>query len=84
VVNIGGGTQELLGWYLRRNVTGKPLIVCTGAAIAFLSGRQARIPSWADRFYLGWVMRILARNRASSSLAMQRAFRLFWDHRQIW
>jgi len=59
VVNIGGGTQELLGWHLKRSLTWKPLIVCTGAAIAFLSGRQARIPSWADKFYLGWLMRVV-------------------------
>jgi hypothetical protein len=38
VVNIGGGTQELLGWYLRRNLTGKPLIVCTG--------RSHCLPQW--------------------------------------
>jgi len=77
VVNIGGGTQELLGWYLRRSLTGKPLIVCTGAAIAFLSGRQARIPSWADRFYLGWMMRIL-REPGKFIPRYAKAFRLFW------
>lgn len=36
-----------------------PAIICTGAAIAFLSGRQANIPPWADRLYLGWLLRSL-------------------------
>ena len=37
----------------------RPALICTGAAIAFLSGRQASIPPWADRLFLGWLMRIL-------------------------
>lgn len=36
-----------------------PAIICTGAAIAFLSGQQANIPVWADRFMLGWLLRTL-------------------------
>jgi len=36
-----------------------PAILCTGAAIAFLTGGQAHIPKWADRLYLGWFFRIL-------------------------
>ncbi|GAA5118381.1 WecB/TagA/CpsF family glycosyltransferase [Luteolibacter yonseiensis] len=35
-----------------------PVILCTGGAIAFLSGGQANIPTWADRLYLGWFFRI--------------------------
>jgi UDP-N-acetyl-D-mannosaminuronic acid transferase (WecB/TagA/CpsF family) len=76
VVNIGGGTQELLGWYLKRSLPWKPLIVCTGAAIAFLSGRQARIPSWADKFYLGWLMRVM-REPAKFIPRYAKALRLF-------
>ena len=59
LVNLGGGVQEILGYYLRRSLPYGPAIICTGAAIAFLSGRQARIPPWADRFYLGWLLRCL-------------------------
>jgi len=36
-----------------------PAILCTGAAIAFFTGGQARIPQWVDRLYLGWLARIL-------------------------
>lgn len=60
VLNVGGGTQEPLGWHLRRSLSYRPTILCTGAAIAFLTGRQANIPPWADRFYLGWFLRILS------------------------
>lgn len=64
VVNLGGGVQERLGLYLRENLSGAPLILCTGAALAFLSGRQARIPDWADRLYLGWFLRCLSAPRS--------------------
>jgi UDP-N-acetyl-D-mannosaminuronic acid transferase (WecB/TagA/CpsF family) len=60
VVTIGGGTQERLGLYLKRQLDYLPAIHCIGAAIAFLSGDQVSIPVWGDRFYLGWLMRCLS------------------------
>lgn len=60
VVTLGGGTQERLGLYLKRNLQPLPAIHCIGAAIAFLSGDQVHIPMWADRFYLGWLFRCLS------------------------
>ncbi len=60
VITLGGGTQERLGLYLKRNLDYLPAIHCIGAAIAFLSGDQVRIPGWADRFYLGWLFRCLS------------------------
>lgn len=57
VVGLGGGTQERLGLYLKRNLNYKPTIHCIGAAIAFLSGDQVRIPVWVDRAGLGWLWR---------------------------
>jgi UDP-N-acetyl-D-mannosaminuronic acid transferase (WecB/TagA/CpsF family) len=60
IVTIGGGTQERLGLYLKRNLSYRPAIHCIGAAIAFLSGDQVHIPIWADKFYLGWLLRSIA------------------------
>jgi len=60
VVTIGGGTQERLGLYLKRNLAYRPAVHCIGAAIAFLSGDQVHIPAWADKFYLGWLFRSVA------------------------
>lgn len=60
VVTIGGGTQERLGLYLKRKLSYLPAIHCIGAAIAFLSGDQVRIPVWADKFYAGWLYRCVA------------------------
>jgi len=60
IVTIGGGTQERLGLYLKRNLAYRPAIHCIGAAIAFLSGDQVHIPVWADKFYLGWLFRSLS------------------------
>jgi UDP-N-acetyl-D-mannosaminuronic acid transferase (WecB/TagA/CpsF family) len=60
IVTIGGGNQERLGLYLKRNLSYLPAIHCIGAAIAFLSGDQVNIPVWADKFYLGWLLRSLS------------------------
>lgn len=60
VVTLGGGVQERLGLYLKRNLNYLPAIHCIGAAIAFLSGDQVRIPMWADKLYLGWLFRCLS------------------------
>jgi N-acetylglucosaminyldiphosphoundecaprenol N-acetyl-beta-D-mannosaminyltransferase len=57
VLTVGGGTQERLGYYLKHNLDYRPAIHCIGAAVAFLSGDQVRIPAWADRAYLGWFFR---------------------------
>jgi UDP-N-acetyl-D-mannosaminuronic acid transferase (WecB/TagA/CpsF family) len=60
VITIGGGTQERLGMYLKKNLDFPVAIHCIGAAIAFLSGDQVYIPRWADRLYLGWLFRCLS------------------------
>jgi len=63
LLTVGGGTQERLGLYLKRNLSYLPAIHCIGAAIAFLSGDQVRIPAWADRLYLGWLYRSVSEPR---------------------
>ena len=57
VLGLGGGTQERLGLYLKRTLSYQPAIHCIGAAIAFLSGDQVRIPVWVDEMGLGWLWR---------------------------
>ena len=59
MINIGGGIQEILATYIRENIKFKSTILCTGAAIAFMTGKQARVPNIVDKFYLGWLSRIL-------------------------
>jgi UDP-N-acetyl-D-mannosaminuronic acid transferase (WecB/TagA/CpsF family) len=63
VVCLGGGTQERLGLMLKRACDFRPGIHCIGAAIGFLSGNQAGIPPWADRFFLGWLCRCVSEPR---------------------
>jgi exopolysaccharide biosynthesis WecB/TagA/CpsF family protein len=63
ILTLGGGTQERVGLYLKRNLSYLPAIHCIGAAIAFLSGDQVRIPMWADRSYLGWLYRSISEPR---------------------
>jgi len=60
LINIGGGTQERLGAYLRQQLSPTPAILCCGAAIAFLAGGQTSIPGWADKLKLGWFLRCLS------------------------
>ena len=57
VLGLGGGTQERLGLYLKQRLSYRPAIHCIGAAIAFLTGDQVRIPMWADTLGLGWLWR---------------------------
>jgi UDP-N-acetyl-D-mannosaminuronic acid transferase (WecB/TagA/CpsF family) len=63
VVGIGGGVQEKLGLFLKENLRARPAIHCIGAALAFLTGDQPPIPMWADRSYLGWLLRLLCQPR---------------------
>ena len=60
VIGIGNGPQEKLGRYLRDHLTYRPAIHCIGGALGFLTGDQVAIPDWADRFYLGWLFRLVA------------------------
>ena len=75
VVTIGGGTQERLGLYLKRDLEYLPAIHCIGAAIAFLSGDQVHIPVFADKFYLGWLYRCLSEPK--------RYVPRYWDARRL-
>jgi UDP-N-acetyl-D-mannosaminuronic acid transferase (WecB/TagA/CpsF family) len=63
IVGIGGGVQEKLGLFLKENLRARPAVHCIGAALAFLTGDQPPIPMWADRFYLGWLLRLLRQPR---------------------
>ena len=59
ITNIGGGRQEILGLYLKKNLKIKTTILCTGAAISFITKDQAPINNLIDQFYLGWFVRLI-------------------------
>ena len=63
VIAIGSGPQEKLGYYLRENLSYRLAIHCIGAAVGFITGDQIAIPDWADRIYLGWLLRLLTQPR---------------------
>ncbi len=73
IINLGGGVQEKLGNYLQANLNYEPGIICTGAAIAFLTGQQANIPIWADKLYIGWLFRCMEK----PNLFIPRYFKAF-------
>ena len=81
---IGGGVQERVGLMLRDRLSGRPAILCLGAAIAFLTGGQAHIPPWADTLVLGWLLRLLSNpgkfwRRYWDAIALGP---LLWRHRE--
>ena len=59
IINIGGGSQEPLAIYINKNIKYNVSIMCTGAALAFMTGEQAPINEFIDKIYLGWLTRIL-------------------------
>jgi UDP-N-acetyl-D-mannosaminuronic acid transferase (WecB/TagA/CpsF family) len=61
LLNLGGGIQEKLAVHLYEHLKFySPSIICTGAAIAFLTGNQANIPTLLDKLYLGWLSRCIS------------------------
>ena len=77
IINLAGGKQEPLGIFLKNYLTKNVLIICTGAAIAFLTKRQAPINDLIDKFYLGWFVRILY--NPSNINRLFDSFKLFSD-----
>ncbi len=75
VLGLGGGTQERLGLFLKRHLRYRPAIHCIGAAVAFLSGDQVRIPRWADSLGLGWMFRSVSDPRRYGPR--------YWDARSL-
>ena len=59
LINLGGGTQEILGFFLKQKLKHKLNIICTGAAISFMTKDQAPINTFLDKIYLGWLTRII-------------------------
>ena len=57
IINIGGGVQEKLAIWIFNKLDYKVNIICTGAAISFLTSSQAPINKFIDKLYLGWLMR---------------------------
>jgi N-acetylglucosaminyldiphosphoundecaprenol N-acetyl-beta-D-mannosaminyltransferase len=59
IINIAGEVQEPLALYIKNNSSCRPVSICTGAAISFFTGSQAKVTDFIDNFYLGWFARIL-------------------------
>ena len=61
LLNIAGFKQELLAEYIDRKIKFNINTFCLGAAIAFMTKKQAPINFLIDRFYMGWFIRLLFR-----------------------
>ena len=61
IINIAGEKQEILAHEINKKFKKRKLkIICTGAAIGFFTGSQAKINDLVDQLYLGWFYRLLA------------------------
>lgn len=58
IICLGSNVQEPLGAYIKKEVPNRT-ILCTGAALSFIYGADVKIPELADKFFLGWFMRII-------------------------
>ena len=63
LIGIGSGPQEKLAHYIIERLSWRPVVHCIRAALGCITGDQIAIPDWADRFYLGWLLRLLAQPR---------------------
>lgn len=59
IINIAGGVQEPLALYLHQNIKIKFVIICSGAAMGFFSGSQSPIGKFTDKYFLGWLVRLI-------------------------
>jgi UDP-N-acetyl-D-mannosaminuronic acid transferase (WecB/TagA/CpsF family) len=88
ILCIGGGVQERLGCFLRKELGRSVSILCTGAAIGFCSGVQVRIPQWADFMFLGWLFRCVSTPkifipRYLRSLRLIKVVFLYWLYGRV-
>lgn len=74
LVNLGGEIQERLALYIKENTQFQTSIICTGAAIAFLTKKQAPINDFVDKYYLGWIYRIIFNPRKHFLRALKSIF----------
>ena len=77
IINLGSGIQEPLGLFLKQNLNFTPGIICTGAAISFITGSQANISPLIDRLGVGWLWRCI-KNPTVFIPRYLKAFRLFF------
>ena len=62
---------------LKQKIKFNPIIICSGAAISFLTKQQAPINDFYDKIYLGWLVRIIFDPRVFLS-RYYKAFKLFF------
>ena len=77
LINLAGGVQEILGNIIKKKIKKTTTIICTGAAIAFFTGEQAKINETLDKMYLGWFVRIIY-NPLVFVPRYFKAIKLFW------
>lgn len=84
VICLGSGIQEPLGAWLKSHLSAQTTILCTGGALDLLCGTQVKIPTWADRLFLGWLWRILFTPSAVSQKLRASPLRRYLEAFKLW
>ena len=59
VINISGLKQEYLAYVIIKKIKFKLSILCLGGAMSFITKTQAPINPFFDKYYMGWLIRII-------------------------
>jgi hypothetical protein len=59
IINISGLKQEYLANIIKKKIKFKISIFCTGGALAMITKSQAPINIFFDKYYLGWLIRLI-------------------------
>jgi UDP-N-acetyl-D-mannosaminuronic acid transferase (WecB/TagA/CpsF family) len=59
IINISGLKQEYLAYVIIKKIKFKLSILCLGGAISFMTRSQAPITPFFDKYYMGWLIRII-------------------------
>jgi UDP-N-acetyl-D-mannosaminuronic acid transferase (WecB/TagA/CpsF family) len=59
IINISGLKQEYLAFNIKKKIKLKTIIFCLGGAISYMTKLQAPINPFIDKYYMGWLVRLI-------------------------
>ncbi len=85
MIAVGTPQGEMLAQRLRQRAAARGLVLCVGASIDFVTGKQQRAPVWMQRLGIEWLYRLgqNPRRLARRYLIRSPRFFLYQRHAQI-
>lgn len=75
---VGSPQQEIIAWGASRHPDARGTGLCVGAAIDFLTGKEARAPRWMRALALEWLYRLLSNPRRLWRRYLLHSPKVFW------